>query len=88
MPPKSLTLLREKTEWIHYTAQKAMCYWGALSQQELTHTTESGKAEQSRLQETQGGQAKRRGEQKLEKERVLHTMGGEELCPFGMVGTC
>lgn len=53
MPPKSLTLLREKTEWIHYTAQKAMCYWGALSQQELTHTTESGKAEQSRLQETQ-----------------------------------
>lgn len=35
-----------------------------------------------------GGQAKRRGEQKLEKERVLHTMGGEELCPFGMVGTC
>lgn len=22
------------------------------------------------------------------KEWALHTMGGEELCPFGMVGTC
>lgn len=22
------------------------------------------------------------------KEQALHTMGGEELCPFGMVGTC
>lgn len=37
-------------------------------------------------QEAEGKQG--RGEQELGKKKARHTMGGEELCPFGMVGTC
>lgn len=34
------------------------------------------------------GKSKAEGKEELGKKKVLHTMGGEELCPFGMVGTC
>lgn len=34
------------------------------------------------------GKSKAEGKEELGKKKALHTMGGEELCPFGMVGTC